>query len=86
MGFNDSAVIGRASDCDLRLDDNEISSRHAEIKFDKGILVIKDLNSMNGTLINGVPIHTLHYLQDGDQILIGRTELRLNGLEDNHAD
>jgi len=26
-------------------------------------------------------IHTLNYLQDGDQILIGRTELRLNGLE-----
>lgn len=81
LGFNDSAVIGRASDCDLSLNDSEISSRHAEIKFDKGILVIKDLNSMNGTLINGVPIHTLHYLQDGDQILIGRTELRLNGLE-----
>lgn len=84
--FNDSAVIGRASDCDLTIDDSEVSSRHAEIKVDKGILVIKDLNSMNGTLINGVPIHTLHYLQDGDQILIGRTELRLNGLEDNHAD
>ena len=81
LGFNDSAVIGRASDCDLTLNDSEISSRHAEIKFDKGILVIKDLNSTNGTLINGVPIHTLHYLQDGDQILIGRTELRLNGLE-----
>lgn len=86
LGFNDSAVIGRASDCDLSLNDSEISSRHAEIKFDKGILVIKDLNSKNGTLINGVPIHTVHYLQDGDQILIGRTELRLNGLEDNHAD
>ncbi|NOT10979.1 MAG: VWA domain-containing protein [Methylococcaceae bacterium] len=84
--FNNSAGIGRASNCDLIIDDSEISSRHAEIKVDKGILVIKDLNSMNGTLINGVPIHTLHYLQDGDQILIGRTELRLNGLEDNHAD
>ena len=81
LGFDESAVIGRAPDCDLTLNDSEISSRHAEIKFDKGILVIKDLNSTNGTLINGVPIHTLHYLQDGDQILIGRTELRLNGLE-----
>ena len=81
LGFNDSAVIGRAADCDLTIDDKEVSSRHAEIKFDKSILAIKDLNSMNGTLINGVPIHTLHYLQDGDQILIGRTELRLNGVE-----
>ena len=81
LSFNDSAVIGRAADCDLTINDSEISSRHAEIKLDKGILVIKDLNSKNGTLINGIPIHTLHYLQDGDQILIGRTELRLNGLE-----
>ena len=53
----------------------------SQIPMPKGILVIKDLNSTNGTLINGVPIHPLHYLQDGDQILIGRTELRLNGLE-----
>lgn len=82
LDFNDSAVLGRAADCDLTLDDTEVSSRHAEIKFDKGILVIKDLNSMNGTLINGVPIHTPHYLQDGDRILLGRTELRLNGLQE----
>ena len=83
--LNDSAIIGRASDCDLSIGDSEVSARHAEIKFEKGILVIKDLGSMNGTLINGVPIHTVHYLQDGDQILIGRTELRLNGLEDSNA-
>ncbi len=82
--FNDSIILGRSADSNLCLDDSEISSRHAEIKLDKGILGIKDLDSMNGTLINGVPIHTIHYLQDGDQILIGRTELRLNGLVSNH--
>ena len=83
--FNESATIGRVQECDLCISDSEVSARHAEVKFEKGVLIIKDLNSTNGTLINGVPIHTVHYLQDGDQILIGRTELRLNGLEDSNA-
>ena len=85
MKFNGSATIGRVQECDLCISDSEVSARHAEVKFEKGVLIIKDLNSTNGTLINGVPIHTVHYLQDGDQILIGRTELRLNGLEDSNA-
>jgi len=85
LGFNKSAVIGRSPDCDLCIDDSEVSSIHAEIEFNNGVLAINDLNSKNGTLINGVPIHTVHYLQDNDQIIIGRTELRLNGLDDDLA-
>ena len=85
LNFNESAIIGRSSSCDLSIDDSEVSSKHVEISFERGILAIKDLGSMNGTLINGVPIYSVHYLQEGDQILIGRTELRLNGLEDKYA-
>jgi VWFA-related protein len=85
INFNDSLIIGRAADSDLNLNDNEISAHHAEIKLENGILAIKDLSSTNGTYINGVPIHTIHYLQDGDRILIGRTEIRLNGLENDYA-
>ena len=85
INFNDSLIIGRAADSDLNLNDNEISAHHAEIKLEKGILAINDLTSTNGTYINGVPIHTIHYLQDGDRILIGRTEIRLNGLENDYA-
>jgi VWFA-related protein len=85
INFNDSLIIGRAADSDLNLNDNEISAHHAEIKLAKGILAINDLTSTNGTYINGVPIRTIHYLQDGDRILIGRTEIRLNGLENDYA-
>ena len=83
--FNEKVIVGRSSTSDLSINDSEISGKHVEISFTKGVLAIKDLGSTNGTAINGVPIHTVHYLQDGDQILIGRTELRLKGLEDNYA-
>jgi len=85
LPFDSSLIIGRISSCDLALNDSEVSANHVEISFDKGILAIQDLGSTNGTAVNGVPIHTVHYLQDGDQILIGRTELRLKGLVDNYA-
>lgn len=83
--FNEAMLIGRLTNCDLVVNDSEASANHAEISLEKGILAIKDLGSTNGTAINGVPIHTVHYLQEGDQILIGRTELRLKGLVDNYA-
>ncbi len=83
--FNETMLIGRLTNCDLVVNDSETSANHAEISLEKGILAIKDLGSTNGTAINGVPIHTVHYLQEGDQILIGRTELRLKGLVDNYA-
>lgn len=83
--FNETMLIGRLTSCDLAVNDSEASANHAEISLEKGILAIKDLGSTNGTAINGVPIHTVHYLQEGDQILIGRTELRLKGLVDNYA-
>ena len=85
LPFDSSLIIGRISSCDLALNDSEVSAKHVEISFDKGILAIKDLSSTNGTAVNGVPIHTVHYLKEGDQILMGRTELRLKGLVDNYA-
>ena len=42
-----------------------------------GRLFLKDLGSTNGTLVNGVPIQGLYPVDDGDRILLGKTELRL---------
>ena len=39
--------------------------------------IIRDLNSTNGTLVNGVPIHNDYPLRNGDLLLLGRTELRI---------
>ena len=74
----DSAVIGRAAGCDLAIaDDVEISSQHAVLKNSGGKLTVRDLHSTNGTLINGVPIHNEYPLRNGDLLLLGRTEMRI---------
>lgn len=68
-------VIGRDSDCDVRFEKNrdlEVSGRHAEIRVDAdGRLRISDLNSTNGTWLNGEEIHDERPLTTGDVIELG---------------
>ncbi|OAI17623.1 hypothetical protein A1359_05890 [Methylomonas lenta] len=72
------ATLGRAESCDLMLDDDvEISSQHVLLQRLAGKLIARDLNSTNGTLVNGVPIHNDYPLRDGDLLLLGRTEMRI---------
>ncbi|MBN2494200.1 MAG: GGDEF domain-containing protein [Deltaproteobacteria bacterium] len=67
--------IGRSKDCEIFLNDEGISRRHARIEVDEtGDVYISDLNSTNGTYFNGVRI-TRHLLQDGDKIQIGSTTI-----------
>ncbi len=74
----DQAVIGRAANCALCLDDDtEISAQHVLLLYKEGCLRVRDLNSTNGTLVNGVPIHNEFPLRDKDMLLLGRTELRV---------
>ncbi|MGI9287567.1 MAG: FHA domain-containing protein [Pseudomonadales bacterium] len=49
-------VIGRSSECDLTIDSDLLSRRHAEISIENGQLRIVDLGSSNGTFLNGVKI------------------------------
>jgi len=74
----DRIVVGRGRDCDVVVaDDQEASRQNSEIVREDGELYIRDLGSQNGTLVNGVPISGSYRLEDGDRILIGRTELRI---------
>lgn len=67
-------VIGRLAECDVVIDDPNVSRRHAEIRREDGQVVVKDLGSTNGTLVNGSP--TLERrLADGDRITVGKTTL-----------
>jgi two-component system cell cycle response regulator len=64
-------LIGRAVDCQIRLDDLGASRRHARIMREGGdIYVLYDLGSKNGTTVHGAPIQK-HRLADGDRIGIG---------------
>ena len=67
-------MIGRSSES-LPLTDQTISRRHAELTPDDGRWYIRDLNSANGTFVNGVRVAGRRMLQPGDQIRIGTTLL-----------
>ena len=66
----DPFVIGRRVDCDLQIQDNAVSGRHCELRFDGQNWAIVDLKSRNGISVNGDPTQTQR-LQVGDTIMIG---------------
>lgn len=64
--------IGRMSDCNLVLADPNVSRQHAEIRPDGDGYKVVDLDSTNGTKVNGIRIRE-HVLADGDEISFGNT-------------
>jgi hypothetical protein len=68
-------VLGRNSDCTVPLADPRASRRHAEIRATADGFLVVDLDSMNGTKVNGVPVRE-HVLHDGDEIAVGATVMR----------
>lgn len=65
-------VIGRAQSASIRLNDDGISRRHCRILSIGGQVIIEDLGSANGTLVNGELVQ--HYgLKEGDKIRLGAT-------------
>ena len=67
-------TVGRRDDNDIRIDNLAVSGHHAKLLtiFDDSFL--EDLDSTNGTYVNGRPI-TKHPLKNGDVIVIGKHEL-----------
>lgn len=68
-------TIGRASDNDVVLNDISVSGRHAVILKIASGTAIEDLDSTNGTKVNGQPVRT-HFLNDGDWIELGHYKLQ----------
>jgi Protein of unknown function (DUF3662)/FHA domain len=74
-------VIGRAAECDIRVDDPGVSRRHAELRYAEGAVELVDLGSTNGVAVNGTPAGRAT-LQDGDRIDIASTTLIFRRDED----
>lgn len=70
----DRITLGRDPASNVRLRDNEVSRRHAEIRRSGDEYWLIDLGSSNGTFVNGRRI-TQHRLSNGDQIQLGRSLL-----------
>ena len=64
-------VLGRDPTVELTLQDEGISRRHCRVVFDGDHYVVEDLNSTNGTLLNGVLLSRAEQLQPGDRIHLG---------------
>ncbi len=69
----DTLSIGRQSDCDIMVNDTNVSRRHAEIRVEGGEAVLVDLGSLNGTRVNGrgIPPKSTYPLSPGDEIWVG---------------
>jgi hypothetical protein len=69
--------IGRSKDADVQIEDRYASSIHARVFERGGRYFAEDMNSTNGTLLNGATLKGEAELIDGDAVQIGDTEFRL---------
>jgi hypothetical protein len=69
------AVIGRSRECDVVLDDANVSRRHAELRPSGGSWIVVDLGSTNGVKVNGRPIAGPQSLRSGDTLVLGSSSL-----------
>ena len=67
-------TIGREEGNSLRLNDERVSRFHAKVQSEDGDFIITDLDSTNGTRVNGSPVQ-IRRLKPGDQISLGRSVL-----------
>ena len=65
-----TTLLGRSPGCDLYIPDRRASRRHAEIAWDGEICTLRDLDSDNGTFLNGLRLAAPQTLTDGDQIAV----------------
>jgi len=68
-------VIGRSPGADIVIGDDFVSGRHARVSPSGGQVVVEDLGSTNGTLLNGSPVSRPQNLKPGDRIDIGTVRL-----------
>jgi len=64
-------VVGRSPDADLVLDDEAVSWNHLEVERRGEVLMATDLDSRNGTFLNGERLDRPRRLRDGDTLLVG---------------
>ncbi len=79
--FTKEATIGRIDENDIVLIDPGISRNHARVSGHRGVFLVEDLGSSNGTRLNGEEIEGQEVLRDGDYITVGAVNLMFSNLE-----
>ena len=70
---DETITLGRVADNMIQIDDASVSSHHAELVRDGDDYILRDLDSTNGTRLNGQP-HREGKLKEGDQVRFGNIE------------
>ncbi len=68
-------VLGRSRDCDVVLEDENVSRRHAEVRPSGGSWIVRDLGSTNGVKVNGRRVDGAQSLRPGDRVEVGLSQL-----------
>jgi hypothetical protein len=71
-------VVGRSRDCDITVEDPNISRHHAEVRPSGGSWIVRDLGSTNGVKVNGRRIQGPQSLKPGDTIELGTSRLNFD--------
>lgn len=74
---NGTISIGRKDDNSISIDDPYISQVHAEVIVNDGRIFVNDLDSTNGTFVNGKSVNGKQELYTGDKIEIGRITFKV---------
>jgi hypothetical protein len=76
-GAREELLIGRHPNCDVVVADDTVSRRHARLTFRDGSWILQDLDSTNGTRLNGQYVGRCR-LRPGDELTIGRQLLQID--------
>ncbi|MCA9239555.1 MAG: FHA domain-containing protein [Planctomycetales bacterium] len=78
-------TVGRERDNAVQIHDTEVSRKHCEISVDGARVSVRDLNSSNGTFVNGKAVQSA-VLRTGDQLQLGRSLLLFTGAKEESVD
>jgi len=73
----DQIVVGRSPECEVQLKSSSVSRRHATLEFTALGVILSDLESRNGVLVNDVPLVQKLILRSGDRVRFGEEEVEL---------
>jgi pSer/pThr/pTyr-binding forkhead associated (FHA) protein len=78
MPVTSTIIVGRAVGSDIYIPDDLVSGKHARVTPISDGAVLEDLNSTNGTLLNGLPVTLPQNLMAGDKINIGNVVIEVD--------
>src|SRR6185437_5473858 len=64
-------IIGRSRGCAVRIPSNEVSRQHCRLRLEGGLVTVEDLESVNGTFLNGQLVNEPQLVQPGDELEVG---------------